>query len=220
MEIRESFIKIRKFQFVQNLVRIHIAGIIWFVYVQGHHMAGISEEDQGVEEESSEDAETKYRAEEKAVITSSTQESRKESTIVQEEEFVKSKQEFIESKQEFIESKQEFIQEQVVESKQEFHQESKKESIVMHQESSQKESIVQEDIESMVVESSTTQSSTRKESVQQMETFSSQEQTTELLAERLEGMTLTQDSTVQVIYVYFCIKNSENLISILKVQKK
>mgnify|MGYP001223929650 FL=1 len=213
MEIRESFIKIRKFQFVQNLVRIHIAGIIWFVFVQGHHMAGISEEDQGVEDQSSEDAETKYRAEEKAVITSSTQESRKESTIVQEEEFVK-------SKQEFIESKQEFIQEQVVESKQEFHQESKKESIVMHHESSQKESMVQEDIESMVVESSTTQSSTRKESVQQMETFSSQEQTTELLAERLEGMTLTQDSTVQVIYVYFCIKNSENLISILKVQKK
>ena len=211
MEIRESFITIRKFQYVQNLVRIHIAGIIWFVYVQGHHMAGISEEDQGAE--SSEDAETKYRAEEKAVITSSTQESRKESTIVQEEEFVK-------SKQEFIESKQEFIQEQVVESKQEFHQESKKESIVMRQESSQKESMVQEDIESMVVESSTTQSSTRKESVQQMETFSSQEQTTELLAERLEGMTLTQDSTVQVIYVYFCIKNSENLISILKVQKK
>ena len=211
MEIRESFITIRKFQYVQNLVRIHIAGIIWFVYVQGHHMAGISEEDQGAE--SSEDAETKYRAEEKAVITSSTQESRKESTIVQEEEFVK-------SKQEFIESKQELIQEQVVESKQEFHQESKKESIVMRQESSQKESMVQEDIESMVVESSTTQSSTRKESVQQMETFSSQEQTTELLAERLEGMTLTQDSTVQVIYVYFCIKNSENLISILKVQKK
>jgi len=49
----------------------------------------------------------------------------------------------------------------------------------------------------MVVESSTTQSSTRKESVQQMETLSSQEQTTDLLAERLDGMTLTQDSTVQ-----------------------
>ena len=173
-------------------------------------MAGISEEDQG-----SEDAEAKYRAEEKAVITSSTQESRKESTIVQEEEFVKSKQEFIESKQEYIEeqvvkSKQEHIEEQVVESKQEYHQESKKESIVMHQEFSQKKSIVQEDIESMVVESSTTQSSTRKESVQQMETLSSQEQTTDLLAERLDGMTLTQDSTVQVIYIiymyiYFCI---------------
>ena len=172
-------------------------------------MAGISEEDQGVGDESSEDAETKYRAEEKAVITSSTQESRKESTIVQEEEFVK-------SKQEFIESKQEFIQEQVVESKQEFHQESKKESIVMRQESSQKESMVQEDIESMVVESSTTQSSTRKESVQQMETFSSQEQTTELLAERLEGMTLTQDSTVQVIYVNFCFAVMAYLVLVLE----